>query len=129
MFVRVELVNQHFTFDENIGAGTYIPAGEETDFVLRAIVADFKVLYSPELLVYHRIHHSADLRFATDREVARGYVMAKNSQDIRVAVRMLGGVGKLVIAIGRSPSEWSRLVARIRGIFLAVRNATTHRPI
>ena len=36
-----------------LGAGTYLPAAEDTDFFYRASRAGARIVYSPDALVYH----------------------------------------------------------------------------
>jgi GT2 family glycosyltransferase len=42
-------------FDERFGAGTNIPAGEDTDYIYRAYLADVTIEYVPDMAVFH--HH------------------------------------------------------------------------
>lgn len=55
LFVRERLVKTVGTFDETLGLGarTEFQSGEETDYLLRAIAAGFKVQYDPSLAVFH----------------------------------------------------------------------------
>jgi glycosyltransferase involved in cell wall biosynthesis len=43
------------SFDENLGAGCLIPAGEDTDYIFRAYEAGIALEYVPNLVVFH--HH------------------------------------------------------------------------
>ena len=40
-------------FDERLGAGTSIPGGEDTDYYLRAYLADITIEYVPDMLIFH----------------------------------------------------------------------------
>jgi GT2 family glycosyltransferase len=41
-------------FDERLGAGAEIPAGEDTDYIIRCYLAGVELIYDPELVVHHR---------------------------------------------------------------------------
>jgi GT2 family glycosyltransferase len=49
------IYNQLGPFDENLGAGCPIPAGEDTDYIFRAYEAGIALEYVPNLVVFH--HH------------------------------------------------------------------------
>jgi hypothetical protein len=59
-------------FDELIGAGSAIPAGEDTDYVLRAYLADIPIEYDPKLVNFH--FHGRKTA-AEGRAIARNYVI------------------------------------------------------
>ena len=40
-------------FDTGLGRGTQIDSGEDRDFLYRALKKGFKIVYSPNMLVYH----------------------------------------------------------------------------
>lgn len=48
-----DIVGEIGGFDERLGAGTKLPAGEDSDFVFRAWRAGFPVSYDPRLVVRH----------------------------------------------------------------------------
>lgn len=50
---RREVLKQIGGFDPRLGAGGDFAAGEEVDFLYRAIKAGFKLLYAPNVIVYH----------------------------------------------------------------------------
>ncbi len=50
---RREVLAKIGGFDPRLGAGSYFGGGEDVDFVYRAIKAGFKLLYAPNVLVYH----------------------------------------------------------------------------
>jgi len=47
-----------------IGPGSLVPAAEDAEFILRALLAGYKIAYNPKMLVYHD-------RFLTEKESAR----------------------------------------------------------
>lgn len=55
IFFRRAVVEQVGSFDETLGAGsaTQWGSGEETDYVLRALAAGFKIRYEPEVSIVH----------------------------------------------------------------------------
>jgi len=70
MFLRRRVVESVGDFDESLGAGAAGPwrAGEEIDYLLRALAGGFRLYYVPGLVV----HHSIPLR---DPGAAFGYGM------------------------------------------------------
>jgi len=71
-------------FIESLGAGTAMKAGEDTEFIYRALRARLRFLYSPDPLVYHDNWLPADC-FAT---VLNGYVFAGSAVFTKFAARM-----------------------------------------
>jgi GT2 family glycosyltransferase len=74
LFLSRELANTVGGFDEELGAGsgTQYIAGEEADYVFRALSADFRLRFIPDLHVYHpEWREGEDL--AAVREKVRGY--------------------------------------------------------
>jgi len=53
MTMRRIVVEQLGLYDERLGAGTSIPAGEETDFIFRAYLAGITIEYVPDMVVHH----------------------------------------------------------------------------
>jgi len=55
-------------FDESLGVGSGTPwgSGEETDYLLRALAAGFRLFYDPTLCVYHEqpVRNNAALGFS-----------------------------------------------------------------
>jgi GT2 family glycosyltransferase len=73
MMMRRAMVDKIGLFDERFGAGSDIPAGEESDYVYRAYAAGVMLEFAPDLLIHH--HHG---RKTPDeaREVMRNYSIA-----------------------------------------------------
>ena len=69
MAMRRAVVEKVGPFDENLGAGSDIPASEDTDFTLRAYLADIPVEYVPDMTVYH--YHGR-------KTVHQAYALMKN---------------------------------------------------
>lgn len=72
MFVRAEVARRVGPFDETLGAGagTRFGAGEETDWLLRALALGARGRYDPALLVSHPVPGSLD---GEQRAKARAY--------------------------------------------------------
>ncbi len=59
MAMRREVLDRVGFFDENLGAGTACPAGEDTDFFYRAYLAGIALEMVPDMIVEH--HHGRRL--------------------------------------------------------------------
>ncbi|MDQ7842944.1 MAG: glycosyltransferase [Armatimonadota bacterium] len=68
IFLQRVVVERVGGFDESlgIGSGTRWGSGEETDYLLRAMAAGFRIFYDPALYVYHEqpVRNSAALGFS-----------------------------------------------------------------
>ncbi|MDB5458376.1 MAG: glycosyl transferase [Caulobacteraceae bacterium] len=70
-------------FDERFGAGGFLRSAEDTDFVLRALLADVPVEYVPDMAVFH--HHGRRRRADVERiqrnyNVGDGALMLKHAR-------------------------------------------------
>ena len=63
-------------FDPNFGAGTKIASAEDSDFFYRAYKKGFKMIYSPDVLVYHNHGRRTDSQV---RALNRGYVIGRGA--------------------------------------------------
>lgn len=63
-------------FDIALGAGTPAAAGEDVDYLYRALVAGLTIVYSPDVLVYHDHGRRTD---AQVRQVVRAYSVARGA--------------------------------------------------
>jgi glycosyltransferase involved in cell wall biosynthesis len=105
-----------FRFDENIGAGTSMPIGEETDLVYSLLENDYKGYYDSSLIIFHPLSDPKRRNLGTNtiREVARGYVLGKHSQNLSVVIYSLLGLLKIMLKDDR----YVRVRARISGLRL-----------
>jgi glycosyltransferase involved in cell wall biosynthesis len=72
MTMRHALAKSIGLFDENLGPGTDIPAGEDTDYIYRAYLADVKIEYVPDMTIFH--YHGR--KKTTEAEILlRNYVL------------------------------------------------------
>lgn len=53
MFYRKRAIDAIGDFDEAFGVGTYFGAGEETDYLLRGLYKNLRILYTSEIWAYH----------------------------------------------------------------------------
>lgn len=105
-----------FEFDEDLGAGTELPIGEETDLVYTLISAGICGYYDSSFVVYHRIDkdNSVDTNVNYAREMARGYLIGKHSSSLYGKLHALGGLFKLLI--NSRKNRYKIIRARLRGL-------------
>ena len=53
MMIRRSTASQIGNFDENLGPGTTLPAGEDYDYIIRAYLADVMIESVPDMVVLH----------------------------------------------------------------------------
>lgn len=124
-FLRSFILREKLAFDERLGAGTALPSGEESDFVLRSILAGGTGLYTPQLVIFHQIDRGLFRKnVLMERERSYGHVLGKNSRNIPVAIKAAAGVAKLVIGLITGGSHTWQLSARLRGIWTGVRSSS-----
>ena len=93
IFVRRETVLRVGLFDERLGLGAPGPwsSGEETDFVIRAVLSGAQIAYDPELVVVHELRSLSthELHAIAARDGASvGYILAKHRFPARTVARM-----------------------------------------
>jgi glycosyltransferase involved in cell wall biosynthesis len=114
MFLRRSLVRS-LSFDESLGVGAGSPwgAGEETDYLLRAIAHGNSVYYDPSLGVWHRGRsgpYSPEV-YAKAGHYGRGIgrVLRKHSSPAScVATHLLRPLGGTVLSLGLGRPEKAR---------------------
>jgi len=74
--IRRAVIDAIGDFDTDFGPGTAVHAGEDTDFVHRAAIAGFGILYSPDVLVYHAHGRRTP---ADRRNLERGYFKGRGA--------------------------------------------------
>lgn len=119
LFVRQSMFDGIMRFDENIGAGTMLPIGEETDLVMRAILSGVKGIYRPDHVIYHKIARDQtwDPETRRKREEARGYVLGKNARSFVEHVNIFLGLIKLAL----SDCDYKLVYARLKGLRMGMR--------
>jgi GT2 family glycosyltransferase len=84
MAMSREVVAKVGPFDERLGAGAPLKAAEDTDFILRAVLAGVPVEYVPDMTVHH--HHGRRVREAVYRtqrnySIGDGALAMKHTQS------------------------------------------------
>ena len=110
-------------FDTNVGAGTALPAGEETDLVLRALGRGARGRYEPGLIVYHEVERPLTRQEEGGllRERAFAYVMAKHALggNAPIVVRLVYHLAKDTMKSLVSPKARARIKQQAIGMRLA----------
>lgn len=127
IFIRDRLVHAIGDFDEALGLGatTKFQSGEETDYLLRAIKAGFRIEYDPSLSVFHPLPTISHPQSAARKSAAYGLGMGRVLRiheygwlDVlrHVAKPLLGAAGAMVrgnTALARV--RYLRAVGRYQG--------------
>lgn len=127
IFLRRRLVESVGPFDEHLGLGSGTPwsAGEEIDYLARALRFGARVEYDPSIEITHPVKAVTreELVALGRRDGASvGYVLARNRYPIRTVARMLvrPAVGSLVslVLLHRTRARFhaATLVGRISGL-------------
>jgi GT2 family glycosyltransferase len=128
IFLRRDLVERLGDFDERLGLGSGEPwsSGEETDYLIRAVLAGVRIEYDPDLVVQHAVR--PDVQSVGFRDGASlGYLLRKHGYPARTLGRMfVRPVGGALLALVRLDPARARYYAatlrgRIRGYFGASR--------
>ena len=126
IFLRRETVLRVGRFDEELGLGASGPwsSGEETDFVIRAVLAGAQIAYDPGLVVTHELRSwsAQELRAIGARDGASvGYILAKHRFRARHVARMLvRPIGGTAVSLAhgdlaRAGFQLAGLRGRLRG--------------
>ncbi len=122
IFLRREVVDVVGPFDEDLGVGAGTPwgSGEETDYLLRALEAGFRIFYDPNLWVVHPNKEPTPItayRYAS----GMGRVLRKHGYPLwfiaYYSARNLGAC-LLNLALGkrnRASVSWAALWGRLDG--------------
>jgi glycosyltransferase involved in cell wall biosynthesis len=127
IFLRRETVLRVGPFDLELGLGAPGPwsSGEETDFVIRAILGGARISYDPELVVVHDLRSLSgpELRAIGARDGASvGYILAKHRFPTRTVARMLARpIGGAAVSLARRDRaragfQLATLRGRLRGL-------------
>lgn len=120
MSVRRDLLIEVGGFDERLGPGSLVPAGEDCDLVSAISAAGYQGIYEPSAVVYH--HHrrrSAEegRRLLSQYDLGRGAYYVKCLLDSR----RRGGAARqwywqARAAVSALPSDRSRLASLVREV-------------
>lgn len=72
LFLRRQVVTHIGGFDEAFGVGGAFGVGEETDLLIRLLMAGFRAYYDSEIVVYHNVISPSARSPAMDLRYARG---------------------------------------------------------
>jgi GT2 family glycosyltransferase len=109
MVARTQLVRRIGGFDPDFGAGGPFLSAEDADFFYRCWRQGAKVVYVPELVVYH---DHGRRRWEEKRKLARGYIIgrgaffAKHFRDIEVMKQIYWETRSAISSNLRGESEW-----------------------
>jgi len=127
IFLKTQVVREIANFDETLGAGarTRWGSGEETDYLLRALKAGFRLYYDPSFAVYHprsmERYDESDLKKALRYGCGMGRVLRKHRYPLWfVAYYWLRPLGGAILAlgkgnIGKARYYWATLKGRFFG--------------
>ena len=81
-------------FDEHIGAGTSIPAGEEVDLALRLLTGGVRGFYDPSLVIFHPINreNNSSKESYVSLRMAFWYVIGKNYRPFFSEAKLIRGI-------------------------------------
>ena len=96
MSFRKEVFYRIGLFIESLGAGTRMKAGEDTEFVYRALRQRLKFVYSPAPLVYHDNWSS----LAQYPPLARSYIRGSSAAYTKFALQLDGTASKELLRTG-----------------------------
>jgi GT2 family glycosyltransferase len=128
IFLRREVVERVGPFDEELGlgSGTAWSAGEETEYLVRAVRAGLRVAYDPTLTVRHDPHVLSPSE-RTERGhrdgAALGYILGKHRYPKREVARRLfrPAGGALLALVGRDSAAARFHAATLRGRIAGLR--------
>lgn len=121
-----------FFFDENIGAGTPLGSGEETELIYRLLKTDSKIVYNGLIKVFHPVpvYQPLDAEKYYRYGLGFGYLNGKILYDKEfrvfrrfcyVIIRSLGGVIFNLTRKTERKIYWNRLLGIMHGLILGFR--------
>lgn len=118
IFLKKIIVDSIGKFDEMLGVGANTPygSGEETDYLLRSIDKNFKIIYIPKITVYHPRKDSVIDAMGPKRSRSygrgMGFVLKKHKYSIgyliKVLIRPAGGAVLALLSL-----RWSLVLYRL----------------
>jgi len=132
MMIPRELYNTVGQFDIRLGAGAPIPAGDDTDYILRAYMTGFLIEYVPDVIVYH--HHGRKyveegkmlmLKYAMGSGALLGKYLFKHPNVKNIFTKKRKNINSTVVSSqpcdpldNIKPSKLNKLLYRIKGAVL-----------
>jgi glycosyltransferase involved in cell wall biosynthesis len=131
MFLRRDVFERVGGFDEELGLGCGGPfqSGEETDLLLRAVNHGYKLVFAPEVRVFHPLPPTAAVKGVIERNwsyaLGMGRVLRKHDER---AVSVAGWIGRaatgaMVAALQRNPAQARLRLGRALGLYAGWRCA------
>jgi glycosyltransferase involved in cell wall biosynthesis len=124
LFLRRGLVERVGDFDEELGLGSGTPwhAGEEIDYLLRALGLGARIEYDPSLVIEHPVVPDEPATGRRDGATV-GYLLRKHGFPLRTRARMLvRPVGGALVSLARGDLGRARYhAATFRGRLLGLR--------
>jgi glycosyltransferase involved in cell wall biosynthesis len=106
MAFRREIFDRIGTFDVRLGSGKFFSGADDTDFFYRALKAGYRVLYAPNVLVYHN-HDRIDVEQACRLEY--GYGKGCSAYLLKHALRGDPYAMKMIYwLVATLPHKWRR---------------------
>jgi len=129
IFLRREVVIVLGGFDERLGVGSDSPlqAGEETDYILRALSNGFRIYYDPNITVFHPREdfsmNTAPLK-AFNYSIGIGYILRKHKYPMYffsyLQLRSMLGILRSIIQgdWARARAQKAIIIGRWKGWFM-----------
>lgn len=129
MFLRRSVVDAVGEFDEDLGVGSTVGriAGEETDYLLRALEAGFQFYFDADIEVFHRepalLYDRKSDRKARAYNTALGYLLRKYRYSpwyvAKTWIRAFGGMCLSAVSLDRPKMRYHAnvLTGRVLGYF------------
>jgi glycosyltransferase involved in cell wall biosynthesis len=100
IFLRKTVCDQIGGFDEQFGVGAKWEGAEESDYLIRALYTNAKVLYNPDIYVYHpnkvRVYDAETITHAYIRGTGFGALAKKHLKKYRTLSQMPEAVSRLL---------------------------------
>ena len=126
LFVRLRSVGVA-RFNNRLGLGTDLPAGEEIDFLLQLLRQGYVGVYCPEIVVFHRVWGRLQ---STEGMAANAFVLALHGSQWAplLLVKLIARVLRcLLLALYGGNRERQALMATVRGATLGLTEAARPR--
>lgn len=110
--IRKDSLKSAGLFDEMLGPGAPLKSGEDGDMVYRLLKTGINILYSPEVLVYHRAWRSREdnLRLSFNYGLGRGGFLTKHIAErdnfvYKLSIKLLQQTLKRLFTVSTGPAR------------------------
>lgn len=129
MFMKRDVIKKVGHFDETLGLGSsYYQSAEDLDYGIRAINNSFKVVFDPEIKVFHpekeEVIGKEQIKRSYKYALGTGYVLRKHRYSLLFSVyyisRPLAGFLIGIISMRLKKALWhlAKFIGRLRGYLL-----------